>query len=51
MSAIWDMGGYGVYVWPCYAVTLLVLGAAVLLSVRAHAKALAALRRLEGEGR
>ena len=47
MSAFWEMGGYGAYVWPCYGMTLLVLGAAVLLSLRAHAQALAALRRLE----
>ena len=49
MSAFWEMGGYGVYVWPCYGATVLVLGAAILLSVRAHAQALAALHRLENE--
>jgi heme exporter protein CcmD len=25
MSQFFDMGGYGAYIWPCYALTLIVL--------------------------
>jgi heme exporter protein CcmD len=45
------MGGYGGYVWPCYAVTVIVLGAAIVLCIKAHARSLAELRRLEDEAR
>jgi len=43
------MGGYAAYVWPCYAATVLILGAAIVICLRGHARALAELRRLEGE--
>jgi heme exporter protein CcmD len=51
MSEFFALNGYGAYVWPSYLVTLLVLGAAILLCVRGHARALADLRRLEEEKR
>jgi heme exporter protein D len=47
VSAFFAMGGYGAYVWPSYAATFLVLGLAVLVSVRSHARAVAEVRRLE----
>lgn len=49
MNAFFAMGGYGAYVWASYAASLLVVGLAVLLSLAAHARALAEVRRLEGE--
>ena len=47
MSEFFAMGGYAGYVWPSYAATIVVLGAAIFLSVRAHRRAVADLRRLE----
>ena len=47
MSAFFAMGGYGAFVWPSYAASALVLGAAIVLSVRGHARARAEIRRLE----
>ena len=49
MNAFFAMGGYGGYVWPSYAVTFVVLAAAVLFAWRGHARARAELRRLERE--
>ena len=51
MSTFLAMGGYAQYVWPSYAATFVVLGAAVLLSLRGHARAAAELRRLEQEAK
>ena len=31
MTAVFEMGGYGGYVWPAYAVSLLVIGAVALM--------------------
>ena len=53
MAEFFAMGGYAAYVWPAYVATLLTLAAAIVLSLRAHAKARENVRRLEleiGEG-
>jgi heme exporter protein CcmD len=53
MAEFFAMGGYALYVWPAYTATVLTLAAAVILSLRAHAKARENVRRLEleiGEG-
>ena len=47
MGGILDMGRYAAFVWPAYGASALVLGLAVFFSLRAHARALADLRRLE----
>lgn len=47
MSGFLAMGGYGAYIWPAYGVTVLLLGAAVVLTLRAHARAKARLAALE----
>jgi heme exporter protein D len=38
------MGGYGLYVWGSYAVTLLLMGVEPWLARRRHAQALAGAR-------
>jgi len=53
MAEFFAMGGYAAYVWPAYVATILTLAAAVVVSLRAHAKARENVRRLEveiGEG-
>ena len=53
MAEFFAMGGYAAYVWPTYIATILTLGGAIVLSLRAHAKARENVRRLEleiGEG-
>ena len=47
MSAFFAMGGYGAYIWPAYGVSLLLLGAAVVMTWRAYARARAQLAALE----
>jgi heme exporter protein D len=47
MSSVLDMGTYAAYVWPAYGVSVLFLGAAVALTVRAYARAKARLAALE----
>jgi heme exporter protein D len=44
MAEWFGMGGYGAYVWPAYAVFLLVLALEALLGRAQHRRALAALR-------
>jgi heme exporter protein CcmD len=39
MSAFWSMGGYAAFVWPAYGITVLGLGGAVALSLRAYFRA------------
>jgi heme exporter protein CcmD len=34
-----EMGGYAAFVWPAYGVTLLGLGAAVVLTLRSYGRA------------
>ena len=53
MAEFFAMGGYAVYIWPAYGASFLTLAVAVILSLRAHAKARENVRRLEleiGEG-
>jgi heme exporter protein D len=53
MAEFFAMGGYGAYVWPAYAASILTLAAAIIMSLRGHAKARENVRRLEleiGEG-
>jgi heme exporter protein D len=45
MKAFLDMGGYAAYVWPAYAVTLVVLLLNVAWARGALTRALAAARR------
>jgi heme exporter protein D len=49
MSEFWAMGGYAIYVWPAYAISLLGLAGATLLTVRAYLQARAQLAALQGE--
>lgn len=50
MANFFAMGGYAVFVWPAYAVTFVVLVAAIVVSLQAHARAIKSLRQLEEEG-
>jgi heme exporter protein CcmD len=50
MAGFFAMGGYAVFVWPAYAVTIAVLIAAIILSLQSHAQAKKAVRELEEEG-
>jgi heme exporter protein D len=43
------MGGYAAFVWPAYGASLLGLGAAIGLTLRAYARAKASLATLERE--
>jgi len=47
MSAVLAMGGYGAFVWPAYGVSIVLLGAAIVLTWRAYARARARLAALE----
>ena len=47
MSTFFAMGGYGAYIWPAYGVSVLLLGAAVVMTWRAYARAKAQLAALE----
>jgi len=51
MATFFAMGGYAVFVWPAYAITAVVLSAAIVLSLQAHARARKSVRRLEEEER
>jgi len=50
MANFFAMGGYAVFVWPAYAVTFVVLIAAVVLSLQSYAQARKIVRQLEEEG-
>jgi heme exporter protein D len=53
MGEFFAMGGYAAYVWPAYIASILTLTAAIVLTLRAHAKARENVKRLElemGEG-
>ena len=53
MAEFFARGGYAGYIWPAYGASVLTLVAAIVLSLRAHAKARENVRRLEleiGEG-
>ena len=53
MAEFFAMGGYAAYVWPAYAASVVTLLAAIVMSLRGHAKARENVQRLEleiGEG-
>jgi heme exporter protein D len=41
------MGGYAAFVWPAYGASVLGLGAAIALTIRAYSRAKASLAALE----
>jgi len=47
MSGFLAMGGYAAYVWPAYGVTVVLLGGAIAVTLRAYARARARLAALE----
>jgi heme exporter protein D len=47
MNGILAMGGYAAYVWPAYGVSILLLGAAIIVTLRAYTRAKARLAALE----
>ncbi|HEX2590106.1 MAG TPA: heme exporter protein CcmD [Rhizomicrobium sp.] len=49
MSDFLAMGGYGAYVWPAYAASVIGIGGAILLTVRAWRRAKARLAQLEND--
>jgi heme exporter protein D len=49
MNHFLDMGGYAAFVWPAYGATLLSLGAAIALTLRAYARAKAQLAILDAK--
>ena len=48
MSGFWAMGGYAIYVWPAYGISILGLAGAALLTIRAYLRAQVRLAALEG---
>jgi heme exporter protein D len=49
MADFFAMGGYAVFVWPAYVISVLVLLAAIVLSLQAHARARRSVKELEAE--
>ena len=49
MANFFAMGGYAVFVWPAYGISVLVLGVAIVVSLQAHARARRNVRQLEEE--
>jgi heme exporter protein D len=49
MSNFWAMGGYAVYVWPAYGISLFGLAGAVWWTVSAYLRAKATLAALESK--
>jgi heme exporter protein D len=47
MSGFFAMGGYAAFVWPAYAVTLLVLGGLLVQSLRQYRARQRELERIE----
>ena len=47
MSAFPAMGSYAAFVWPAYGISVLALGGATLLTLRAYRKAKTRLALLE----
>jgi heme exporter protein D len=47
MSDVLAMGGYAAFVWPAYAVSVLLLGGAIVLTVVRYRRARARLTLLE----
>jgi len=50
MADFFAMGGYAGYVWPAYVITIIVLCAAIVVSLQAHRNARRSVRRLEEDG-
>ncbi len=46
-DAFWAMGGYGLYVWGSYAVTLVLIAAEIYLLQRGRKDTLKRLRRMQ----
>lgn len=38
LNKLFNMGGYGIYVWPAYGITLLVLGMNVVITLNEKRK-------------
>ena len=49
LATFFDMGGYGLYVWPAYALAAIVMVGLMAASLRALKAREASLRALEGE--
>jgi heme exporter protein D len=49
MANFFAMGGYAVYVWPAYIASVVVLTAAIAISLQAHARAKRSVRQLEND--
>jgi len=43
------MGGYAGFIWPAYGITLIALGAAIALTLRAYVRAKTLLSRIKDE--
>ena len=50
MADFFAMGGYAGYIWPAYIATVVVLIAAIVVSLQAHISARRSVQRLEEEG-
>jgi heme exporter protein CcmD len=51
MAHFFAMGGYAVFVWPAYAVSLVGIGAIVILTLRDYGRAKRHLAELESDDR
>ncbi|TNE59945.1 MAG: heme exporter protein CcmD [Alphaproteobacteria bacterium] len=51
MSEFFQMGGYALYVWPCYLLSALVLGGLAFQSFRSYRAAEDKVRQFERRGR
>ncbi|MGD0189929.1 MAG: heme exporter protein CcmD [Rhizomicrobium sp.] len=49
MSHFFAMGGYAAYVWPAYGASFVGIAAAVVLTLRAYARAKAYLESIEAD--
>jgi len=43
------MGGYAGFIWPAYGITLIALGGAIALTLRAYVRAKTILSRIKDE--
>jgi heme exporter protein D len=50
MADFFAMGGYAGFVWPAYIITVIVLIAAIVVSLQAHTSARRSVQRLEEDG-
>ncbi|MDF1687548.1 MAG: heme exporter protein CcmD [Parvibaculaceae bacterium] len=49
MSEFFAMGGYGLYIWPCFIATVIVLGGLALVSWLGWKRQTALFERLQAE--